>query len=494
MKKILLSLVVMIACVCALYFILFKKDDAVMTDVSHKEASDLFVLDNGTDAYDIDAEDTQQVVMTQEGQTIQDNSTLVSDNNVVTEQQQQEKQVEVNLLSANTVPENKNTTKGIDVSKYQGSIDFKQVAAAGIDFVMVRVGYRDIVSGIIEEDPTARYNMQEASNNGIKVGVYFFSSAISDEEAIEEADFVLNIIDKYPITYPVVYDCERFDRERSRQYNLSGEKRTNFAITFMNRIYENGYTPMFYGAKNEMEDYAIWDMGRIENKYKVWVAHYKEGTMPDYSGRYDMWQYSCTSVVSGISEKVDMNLANFGYDGVESPKNSEAPTQVKAHTDGTMKFNEVNEVVTAKEVCKLRNMPNQDTSEVKVLLQNGQQAVRIGISDSGWSKVVYEGQTLYVVSSLVTTDLNYKVQATQQVVEIDDGLNTKFKACNDNVTAKIETNLRTLPSVTNPDSQVVCVLHNGEYVLRTGINEALGWSRVELNGQVLYCVSSYLKN
>ena len=110
-------------------------------------------------------------------------------------------------------------TLGVDVSKYQGgNINWTKVKEAGIDFVMVRVGYRTKATGIIYEDPTARYNMQEAQKNGIKVGAYFFSSAITEQEAREEASWVVNFIAKYKITYPVAYNCEDFSSPDSRQY------------------------------------------------------------------------------------------------------------------------------------------------------------------------------------------------------------------------------------------------------------------------------------
>ena len=128
---------------------------------------------------------------------------------------------------------------------------------------------------------------------------------------------------------------------------------------------------------------------------------------------------------------------------------------------------------------------------MELTLNNGDVATRTGISDSGWSRLQYNGTTYYAVSSYLTTDLNY-VAAGQEGSGSGDGLKTKFTDCNDVVTAKIEVNLRTIPSVTNPDAVVAAVLTNGETVTRTGINEEFGWSRVEYNGQTLYCISSYL--
>lgn len=163
-------------------------------------------------------------------------------------------------------------------------------------------------------------------------------------------------------------------------------------------------------------------------------------------------------------------------------------TQKPADVEAGHIFTEVNETVTAKEATNLRNMPSQgEESKVMLTLYNGQVALRIGISDSGWSKVSYQGEIYYAVSGYLTTDLT----APTPVPE-DDGIQTVFTECNEMVAPKIEVNLRTLPSVTNPDSVVVVKLPYGTQVKRTGINTDVGWSRVEYEGQVLYCVSSYV--
>ena len=155
---------------------------------------------------------------------------------------------ETQILSASSVAENSNLTFGIDVSKYQGTIKWDKVAAGGIDFAMIRVGYRTQKTGEMCVDTNARYNMQEAQKNGIKVGVYFFSSAVNETEAIEEADWVADYISKYQITYPVAFDCEGFTDSASRQYGMSSEARTKVAEAFLQEIYNKGYTPMFYAA------------------------------------------------------------------------------------------------------------------------------------------------------------------------------------------------------------------------------------------------------
>ena len=167
-----------------------------------------------------------------------------------------------------------------------------------------------------------------------------------------------------------------------------------------------------------------------------------------------------------------------------------AKAEEEAKKDLGMVFSPVQETVTAKDATNLRDIPSQgEDSTVILTLQNGQTATRIGISDKGWSKLEYNGETYYAISNYLTTDLTVK---PQEALPEDDGIKTVFAACNEQVTPKIEVNLRTLPSVTNPDATVVATIRNGEVVTRTGINTDVGWSRVEYNGETLYCVSSYV--
>lgn len=201
----------------------------------------------------------------------------------------------------------------------------------------------------------------------------------------------------------------------------------------------------------------------------------------------------------GRTETTQMPESEAESQGTESNQSSENSQNTGSSESagtvqaGQMTFQEVNEKVTAKESTNLRDIPSQgDGSAVMTILANGETADRTGVNEEfGWSRVVYNGETYYAVSSYLTTDLNY--QATQsKEAGSGDGLKTKFTEVNDVVTAKIEVNLRALPSVTNPDATVAAVLHNGETVTRTGVNEDYGWSRVDYNGQTLYCVSSYV--
>lgn len=392
--------------------------------------------------------------------------------------------------------ETEDITLGIDVAKYQGTIDWEFVSRSGIDFAMVRIGYSAMTDGEITPDSNAKYNMQEAQKFGVKLGVYFFSTAVSEEEAIAEADWVADYISQYSITYPVVYDCEGFSDPESRQFGLTKEVRTDIALAFLEQIEKRGYPGMFYASKSELQGDTEWETSRIEENYKIWVAQYPEEPYPttaasSYTGTHHMWQYTKDGTVPGISQPVDLNIAYFGFDGVEPPMSDETPEEVGPDVEALMDFQEVNEQVTAKEATNLRDIPSQDTdSQVLYTLQNGEVATRIAVSSSGWSKLVYNDITYYAVSSYLTTDLNY-APATAATEPDEDGIQTEFTDANEQVTAKDIVNLRTIPSVTSEDSKVVAQLKNGDVATCVGVSSN-GWSKLIYNGTTCYAVSSYL--
>lgn len=294
---------------------------------------------------------------------------------------------------------------GIDVSRYQGQINWDLVAASGIQFAMVRVGYRTQATGLLNEDPYARYNLQEAQRVGIKVGAYFFSTAVNEAEAVEEAVFTANLIDQYKITYPVAYDCEGFKNATSRQYILGNAVRTAIAVKFLDTIASRGYTPMFYASRNDMTDSAYWDMS-ILNKYKVWVARYYTDPFPitpacDYPGVHAMWQYTSKAVIAGVNGTVDMNVAYFNYDGIAEAKNPNGAPVVTADMAANVQYIDVNEVVTPNtSPLNLRTVPNTDSdATIVVPINAGDMIFRTGIGNNGWSRVVLNGQTLYAYTA-----------------------------------------------------------------------------------------------
>ncbi|MBO5031716.1 MAG: hypothetical protein J6D08_07495 [Lachnospiraceae bacterium] len=293
---------------------------------------------------------------------------------------------------------------GIDVSRYQGQINWDQVAASGVQFAMIRVGYRTQGTSVLNEDPYARYNLQEAQRVGIKVGAYFFSAAVNEAEAVEEAVFTANLIDKYKITFPVAYDCEGFRSTSSRQYGLGKAVRTALAVKFLDTIAARGYTPMFYASKNEMTDSADWDMS-VLNKYKVWVSQYPTEPFPitpasTYAGVQAMWQYTCNAVIPGIAGTVDMNVSYFNYDGIAEPKDASGAVPVSAQAAANVQYSEVLEVVTATTTVNLRTVPGTDSPDTIVVPINaGDMVYRVGIGNNGWSKVLLNNQVLYAYTS-----------------------------------------------------------------------------------------------
>lgn len=392
-------------------------------------------------------------------------------------------------VSKTNKDETTTVTLGIDVSKYQGTINWAEVKASGVDFAMIRVGYRAKSTGEIFEDPAARYNMQEAQAAGIKIGAYFFSSAVTKEEAREEAAFTANIIARYKITYPVAFNCEDFQSPDSRQYGLDAAQRTELACAFLDEISAAGYTPMFYASKGELEGSAQWNTDTLAPRYKMWVAQYPEKPYPEtasssYSGSHDMWQYTSQGTVAGIPKKTDVNVAYFGYLQEAEAKDETPAETVTANPEIGIIFTEVNETVTAKQETNLRTEPStlNDDSIVGKLV-HGDTATRTGIGHNGWSRVIYNGQTLYAVTSYLTTDMADTGQQAPPQGPV-------YTPVNEQVTAKMETNLRTEPSTASDDT-IVALLHNGETLTRTAIGDN-GWSQLDYNGQTVYAVSSYL--
>lgn len=194
---------------------------------------------------------------------------------------------------------------GIDVSKWNGTIDWNAVKNSGVNYVIIRCGYRGSSTGALVVDPKFEANIKGATAAGIKVGVYFFSQAVNNSEAVEEASMVLELIKNYKISYPVFLDVEA---SGGRADGISVAARTDVIKTFCQTIQNSGYTAGVYANKN-------WLTTKIDtsklNQYKIWLAQY--ASAPTYTGRYDMWQYKSTGKVTGISGDVDLNWSYLGY-------------------------------------------------------------------------------------------------------------------------------------------------------------------------------------
>ena len=198
-------------------------------------------------------------------------------------------------------------TLGIDVSKYQPSINWSSVKASGVNFVIIRCGYRGSSTGVLVQDPYFVSHIKGAKAAGLKVGVYFFTTAITEAEAIEEASMCAYLCGGYGINYPVFMDCESSNRPGYNQ--LSSSQRTQIIQAFCNTLKSAGYTPGVYANKTWLTEKMN---ASALSGYKIWLAQYNPAG-PTYNGRYDIWQYTSKGSVSGISGNVDMNQSYLGY-------------------------------------------------------------------------------------------------------------------------------------------------------------------------------------
>lgn len=200
--------------------------------------------------------------------------------------------------------------KGIDVSKYQESINWKKVADDEVEYAFIRLGIRGYTEGEILVDDNFQENMEGALENDIDVGVYFFTQATNEAEAEEEAEFVIDSIEGYDVSYPVVIDIEAVSNQKARTSELTKEDRTKYCITFCERIKEAGYTPMIYG--NLKTFMLMLDMEQLED-YDKWFAYYDEEMYFPYE--FKIWQYTNKGRVSGIAGDVDLNISFENLNG-----------------------------------------------------------------------------------------------------------------------------------------------------------------------------------
>lgn len=194
--------------------------------------------------------------------------------------------------------------KGIDVSKHQGEIDWAKVAADGVKFAFIRVGNRGYGSGAIVEDAQFEANIKGAISNGIQVGVYFFSQAINEQEAMEEAKFVLDKIAPYKVQCPIVIDVEKVADSEARMNKISSEQRTANTLVFLQTVEDAGYEAMLY--HNMEMGLLMLDLAQFE-EYNKWFAYYNKEIYYPYA--FDVWQYSDKGRVNGINGDVDLNIS-----------------------------------------------------------------------------------------------------------------------------------------------------------------------------------------
>ena len=195
---------------------------------------------------------------------------------------------------------------GIDVSKWNGDIDWDKVKADGVEFVMIRCGYRGTTMGSLIEDPNFLVNIRGAKAAGLDVGVYFFTQAINEVEAVEEASMVIALCEGYELDYPVMIDSEGAGGN-GRADSLDVETRTTVCKAFCETIENAGYEAGVYASRSWYN--ANLEVNKLE-KYRIWLAEYR--STPLYSGYYDMWQYTSKGKVDGIEGNVDLNISYIG--------------------------------------------------------------------------------------------------------------------------------------------------------------------------------------
>ena len=205
--------------------------------------------------------------------------------------------------------------KGIDVSKHQQAINWTKVKNSGVDFAIIRIGYRGYSNGQICADTYFRKNIAGALSVGIEVGGYFYSTALNEKEAIEDANYCIEMLKDYNVTFPLVFDFEGYEEPKYRTYGITKEQRTACCNAFINTISASGYTTMLYGSKGNIR--TTYDLDKLN--YPLWIARYAGEykkilsddkyfpDVPKYSDRIAMWQYTSIGKVDGINGNVDMN-------------------------------------------------------------------------------------------------------------------------------------------------------------------------------------------
>ncbi len=312
--------------------------------------------------------------------------------------------------------ETNETSLGIDVSSWQGIIDWKEVKKAGINFAMIRCGFRGMDSGEIILDQYFKDNIKGAIANNINVGVYFFSMARTREEAIEEAKWVIDIIKDYDISYPVAIDTEIFNSHRL--VNVDYSTLTNNALAFCNYIKSKGYTPMIYSYANAFNKY--FDTAKF-NDYRIWLAQYNDENT--YKGRYHMWQYTSSGNVPGIKGRVDMNVSYFSVtndatkrsivNGVYNPGNLEEVVFKELAMDTVL----IKDVVLR--ISPYLNLPNKAGT-----LEKDTAIKVIGLTKE-WVKILYNDNIYYIndvesfklnLEEVIFEEVNIKAKVNKEVV------------------------------------------------------------------------------
>ena len=199
---------------------------------------------------------------------------------------------------------------GVDVSKHNGVINFRGIKSAGIDYVMIRLGARGYSTGQLSLDDNFVENIESAIEMDLDIGIYFYSQAVNQEEATQEANFVIQNLEPYKehISYPVAFDMEHVANGKARIDGLSREDKTSITSTFLSGIRAAGYMPMLYGNKEWLIKNV--DLAKLTD-YDVWLS--QDEDIPDYPYQFAMWQYTTTGVLNGITGDANLNICFVNY-------------------------------------------------------------------------------------------------------------------------------------------------------------------------------------
>ena len=197
---------------------------------------------------------------------------------------------------------------GVDVSRYQKDIDFATLKDSGVEYVMIRLGARGYKTGALQLDEYFINNIDKATEAGLDIGIYFYSQAMSAQEAVEEANLVIDNLKERKITYPIAFDMEFVENDQARVETLTRDERTAITQAFLKRIEEAGYIPMIYGNKEWLIKRI--DLSKLTN-YCVWLS--EEADIPDYPYQYEMWQYTKQGTIDGIEGFADLNISFVDY-------------------------------------------------------------------------------------------------------------------------------------------------------------------------------------
>ncbi len=201
------------------------------------------------------------------------------------------------------------SSMGVDISKETGDVDFSKLKKAGVQFVMIKVGARGYGNGQITLDDHFAEYMKAASEAGLNIGVYFFSQAITKEEALEEANLVYQNIKDYKITYPIAFDMEKITGDISRIDTLTKEEKSNIALVFLQSLKDVGYKGIIYGNKE-------WLIQQINlstvGSFDIWLSQI--GDVPDYPYKFSMWQYTQSGKIDGITGDANLDICFINYE------------------------------------------------------------------------------------------------------------------------------------------------------------------------------------